>query len=336
MANPANAPLGLLTSSDVALQLRYQELLLDIGVYNQGTPSFLGTFCRQTVNKEVRVSQAAQRFRRAPKDFAVDPQWDRHAYRDITLPTPVAYQLAAGVTREAIERGISLEEVSTINADSINAHTRALQQLVLQSMLLSGGFWDGSLSLAPPAFKQNAAFTTSHNHYLAIAASQSGSTGVYIPTLTILNTARTHLVHHGYGLSGGLVHLINSANAATIVNQAEWNTTANYVSTPTIADLQAKGIIQGQPFNTGAGIVSVEDWVPPNYILTVDTSVAPVHWRETEGADGRGLIVDVDQDFVKRISKYRFYGSAKVTQRSAGVVTYLASGTWADYTGFEV
>jgi hypothetical protein len=282
------------------------------------------------------VSQAAQRFRRAPKDFSNEPQWDRHNYRDIDLPTPVAYQLAAGVTREAIERGISLDEVSTINADSINAHTRALQQLVLQSMLLTGGFWDATQTLAPPTYKQNAAFTTAHNHYIAANASQDGNTGVYIPTLKILNAARQHIIHHGYGLDGGLVHLINSANATEIVNQAEWNTTANYVSTPTIADLQAKGIIQGQPFNTGAGIVSIEDWVPQNYILSVDTSIAPVHWRETEGADGRGLIVDVDQDFVKRISKYRFYGSAKVTQRSAGVVTYLASATWADYADFEV
>lgn len=318
---------GLYTTDAVPTSILYTELIRDLGLYNQSNPSFMERFCTRTTKKTVRVAQQAARFYKAGSDLA-RPDWDRNLYREIALSEPVKYQAAVGYTREALERGMSSAEIRDLDQDARNADTRLVQELCLKGMLNDGGFWDAAMTTAPPAFKSNT-FTTSHDHYHQAAASG-------IPTLAHFTELKVDIVEHGYGLGGGLVYFFNSQVAGRIENKAEWNTTSNYVSTPTIAKLQAEGIINGPVFNIAGVPAAVEDWVPDYYILAVDVNARACHWRDTEGVDGRGLIAEVDRDFVKNITEYRRYGSVKVTQRSAGAVYYLNSGTWADYTGWSV
>jgi hypothetical protein len=318
---------GLYTTDNVPTSQLYTELIRDIGLYNQADPQFIERFCTRTTKKTVRVSQQAGRFAKAGSDTS-EPDWDRFAYREISLGEPVKYQLAEGYTREALERGMDSSEIRDLNADALLADGRLTQEIVLKACLNDGGFWDATMSLAPPSYKSNT-FATSHDHYLKSAASG-------IPTLSMFTEMQQHIIEHGYGLSGGLVCFINSDAAKAITDKAEWNTTSNYVSTPTIARLQEQGIINGPVFNVAGIPVSVNDWVPQYYMLMVDASVKFAHWRDTEGVAGRNLVVDVDEDFVKNITSYRRYCSATVTQKSAGVVYYLNSATWADYTGWTV
>jgi hypothetical protein len=318
---------GLYTTDNVPTSQLYTELIRDIGLYNQADPLFMERFCVRTTKKTVRVAQQAGRFKKSGSDMA-HPQWDRNLYREITLGEPEKYQLAEGYTREALERGMDSSEIRDLNADAVSADGRLLQEIVLKAMLNDGGFWDATMSLAPPSYKSNT-FATSHDHYLASNASG-------IPTLAFITDMQTHIVEHGYGLNGGLIVLINSVQSEAITNKAEWNTTSNYVSTPVIAQLQAAGIINGPTFNAAGIPVSVNDWVPSGYMLMVDVNARLCHWRDTEGVGGRNLIIEVDEDFVKNITEYRRYVSCTVTQKSAGCVYYLGSGTWTDYTGWTV
>lgn len=318
---------GLFTTDNVPTSQLYTELIRDIGLYNRADPLFLSQFCVRTTKKTVRVSQQAGRFKKAGSDMAT-PAWDRKAYREISLGEPVKYQLAEGYTREALERGMDSSEIRDMQADALLADQRLLQEIVLKACLNDGGFWDASMTLAPPSYKSNT-FETSHDHYL-----KSNASG--IPTLAMITEMQDTIVEHGYGLTGGLVCLINSDQAKKITDKAEWNTTSNYVSTPTIAALQSAGIINGPTFNAAGIPVSVNDWVPASYMLMIDTSVKFAHWRDTEGEGGRNLITEVDEDFVKNITEYRRYCSCTVTQKSAGCVYYINSGTWADYTGWTV
>ena len=318
---------GLYTTDNVPTSQLYTELIRDIGLYNQADPLFLDQFCVRTTKKTVRVGQQAARFAKAGSDMA-HPDWDRFAYREVSLSEPVKYQLAEGYTREALERGMDSSEIRQLNADAVSADQRLLQEIVLKACMNDGGFWDASMSLAPPSYKSNT-FATSHDHYLA--ANVAG-----VPTLAHITEMQQTIIEHGYGLGGGLLCLINSDQAKAITDKAEWNTTSNYVSTPTIARLQEAGIINGPTFNAAGIPISVNDWIPPYYMLMVDVNARFCHWRDTEGVGGRNLIIEVDEDFVKNITEYRRYTSCKVTQKSAGCVYYLNSGTWTDYTGWTV
>jgi len=318
---------GLYTTDNVPTSQLYTELLRDITLYNKPDPLFLSQFCTRTTKKTVRVGQQAGRFAKAGSDMG-RPDWDRFAYREISLGEPVKYQLAEGYTREALERGMDSSEIRQLNEDAKSADQRLLQEIVLKSMLNDGGFWDASMTLAPPSWKSNT-FTTSHDHYKASNASG-------IPTLAMITEMQDTIVEHGYGLTGGLLCLINSDQAKNITDKAEWNTTSNYVSTPTIAALQSAGIINGPTFNAAGIPISVNDWVPAGYMLMVDTAVKFCHWRDTEGTAGRDLIVEVDEDFVRNITEYRRYVSCTVTQKSAGCVYYINGASWTDYAGWTV
>lgn len=317
---------GLYTSDNIPAQQLYTEHMRDIGLYNQTDPSFLSLFCTKTTKKTVRVSQQGMRFSKAG-EMGGSPL-DRTAYREFTLSDPVAYEAQAGFTKQAFERGVSADEIADQVADAKAADNRLIQEAVIKSMMNDGGFWDASMSVAPPDYKMNT-FTTSHEHYFDLA--QSGT-----PILANFTAMQSTIVEHGYGLDGGLVVFMNNAQATAITNAAEWLTTSNYVSTPAIAQLQSEGIINGPTFNIVGIPVSVNDWVPANYILMVDVNAKPCHWRETEVPAGRGLVTDLDEGFHSIISGYRRYVSCKVTKRSAGAVMYVNNATWADPTGWTI
>jgi len=327
------AATGLYTTDNVSVQLLYTEFLRSIELYNRDRNNFRDLLCQTTRKKTARVAQRSMTFRPAGSDSA-EPDIDSIGYRDITLPDPQAYELAEGFTKKAIEQGVSSEEMRAQHQEALNADRRLIQQLVLKAMLVSGGFWDGNMSVAPPSYKANS-FQTSHTHYLATAASGT-------PTLAMFATLKQHILEHGYGdpLNGGaLVAFLNSANAANIENAAEWQTTSNYVATKVIEQLQSDGL---WPSNVGGQVMSavgvpiiVEDWVPENYILMVDYKVRPLRWRLPEGQGTEGLIVDTASDFQWLISKYRRWGSVKVVHRGAGACYYINGSSYSDPT-FEI
>lgn len=315
---------GLYTTDNVATSQLYTELARDITLYNKQEQSFLERFCKRTTQKTVRVTQQAQRFKKAGRDMD-EPQWDRHVYRDIDLTAPVPYQLSSGFTKLALEEGVSSAEIRDLQADAIAADQRLLQETVLKSMLNDGGFWDASMSLAPPSYRSNT-FLTTHDHYLA--ASVSGTIAT-----THVTDAKQHIQEHGYGLDGGLVAFINSAQAELLENVAAL--TNNYMPTPTISQLQSQGVI-GSVGTVIAGVpLVVNDWIPAYYMLVVDLNTTPCRWRDVEGT-GTGLITDTEDDFLKNLTKYRRWVSSTVVHKGAGVCYYLNSGTWTDPTGWTI
>ncbi len=191
----------------------------------------------------------------------------------------------------------------------------------MAAMLKDGGWWDASMSLAPPAYKMNS-FATSHDHYLVYDVSG-------IPTVGIVAAAKKHIVEHGYGINGGFIGFWNSATAEQVEELAEWNTTSNYVTTPTIAALQSAGIMPEETFTAVGVPFIINDWVPEYYMLIVDSNVKPLHWRDVEGS-GKDLITQTTDDMYKLIEEYRRYASVTVTQRGAGVAIYLNGASWSD------
>ncbi|MGE4406396.1 hypothetical protein [Pseudomonas sp.] len=327
------AATGLYTTDNVPVQQLYTEFIRSIELYNRERNSFRDVLCEVTRKRTARVAQRSMAFRPAGSDTA-QPDVDRLVYREINLPEPVAYELAEGFTKKAIERGVSSEEMRAQHQEALNADRRLIQQLVLKAMLVSGGFWDGNMSVAPPSYKSNS-FQTSHTHYLAQAAAG-------VPTLAMFAELKQHILEHGYGdpLNGGaLVAFINSANAQQIENAAEWQTTSNYVATRVIEQLQSDGLwpasVGGQVMSAVGVPIIVEDWVPENYILMVDYKVRPLRWRLPEGPGVEGLIVDTDDDFRWLIKRYRRWGSVKVVHRGAGACYYINGANYTDPT-FEV
>lgn len=306
---------GLYTTDNVAASKLYTEFMQSVELTAPRRQLFRDLFCERTEKTTVRVTQSALRFVQGGFDESEPPR-DRTMYRDISLPTPRKFELAAGFTKEAWERGLDASEVRALGQDALLADERLIQELVLGAMLTDGGFWDANMTLAPPAFQSNT-FSTSHDHYLA--ANAGG-----VPTLAHVAAAKATLVEHGYS---GFLGFWPSSMTQLVEGKAEWNTTSNYVSTPVIARLQEYGIMPEETF-VAAGVPFVQnDWLPDNYFLVVATNVRPCHWRDVEGP-GKDLITNEIDDFTKTITQYRRYGSVKVTQRGAGAVYYLGG---ADY-----
>jgi len=316
------APQGLITTDNVPSSILYTEITRSIELTAAERELFRDLFCVRTEKKTVRVAQSAARFRTGGDDHG-EPGWDRYLYRDISLSEPVKYHLAVGHTKEAWERGLSSQEVRDLAQDAMKADERLIQELVIAAMLKDGGFWDASMSVAPPAYKMNS-FTTSHDHYLAYNVSGS-------LTLAHIAAAKQDILEHGYAQNGGLMGWMNSAQAEKLEGKAELNTTSNYVTTPTIARLQEAGIFPEKPITIAGVPLVVNDWVPENYILIVDTNVKPCYWRDVEGP-GKDLITETEDDFTKVVTMYRRYGSVKVTQRGAGACIYLGGASWTDPT----
>lgn len=306
---------GLYTTDNVASSKLYTEFMQSVELTKGSRELFRDLFCNTTQKKTVRVTQSALRFVAGGSDLSTPP-WDRTRYRDIALPTPRKFELAAGFTKEAWERGLDASEVRTLQQDVLRADERLIQELVLSAIMTDGGLWDGSMTLAPPAYQSNS-FLTTHDHYLA--SDTSGE-----PTLALVADGKHHLVEHGYE---GFIGFWPSSMAELVEGKAEWETTSNYVTTPTIARLQERGIMPNETFVAAGVPFMVNDWVPENYFIIVATNVKLCHWREVEGP-GTGLIAHSTDDFNKTIDEYRRYGSVKVTSRGAAVVYYLNSGTY--------
>ena len=319
---------GALTTDDVSTQMLYNEMIDSVERHNEMDRNFKSLFCGEPTQK--RTAQVRQRGMTFELRGADTNQPDmQHVPRtNITLHDPVDWALNASITHRTWEAGMSSDEIREAHAEALDADNRLLTQVIVQQALTDGGWWDATV--APPRYKMDVHLAT-HDHYLA--ANVAG-----IPLLAHFTNAKQHIIHHGYP-ADDIVSFINSAQAATIENRAEWGTAPGPMPTPVMARLQEFGFT---PSFKAAGIpVYAENWIPQNYMLMVCLTPKPMRWRITDNAATADLIVRtmVANDFDMSI-KYCFieeyvrWTSATIVQRGAGVAYYLAGAAYVNPTGF--
>jgi hypothetical protein len=294
---------------------------------------FKSLCARATRKKTARVYTTGAEFTKAGEMNS--PPVTKQAYDEIDLTKPQAYELAAGFTKYAIAEGVDAEDYRGQTAQALLAADRVRTKVVLRSMMVTGGFWDATMTTAPHAYKAYTAPTTSHNHYEASAASG-------VATVAIMTYIKDHILEHGYGETGTLVGFMNSDTAKTIEDKAEWETTANYVGTPFLESLQTRGLwpsTVARPSMEVVGIpIVVEGWIPQYYILVVDLGFGDkiCRWRENETGLETGLVVDTTDDFKQRLEQFRLWGACNVVHRSAGLAYYLNGGAYVDPTAYDI
>ena len=333
---------GMYTSGDIVLQRLYNEIVRMVDM-DANTPNpFRSLLCRDTTKEKVRITQRQQRFYKGSEGASPDHQ--KLGWADMTLPDLAFYELGSAASATAIEQGMTAEEARDMAIDALGADFRLQQQLVIEAVMTSGAFWDANMTVAPPPYKIST-FATSHNHYTGV--NQSG-----VPTLANITAMKHNIIEHGYGTTdngGALVCFLNSGNAESIENAAEWKTTSNYVGTPILETLQKSGLwpsgIAGAWMQAAGIPLIVEDWVPANYLVMLDLGVPDkmCRWRlpDTDpsfGINTKGLIMETGADKFKwLITRYRRWGSCMVVHRGAGAVTYLSSAqsAYVSPTGFQ-
>lgn len=329
MADPV---LGPKTSDDIPAELLRTEFIDSVERHNEADRNFKNLFCKTTRKDTVEVRQRSMVFQKSGAD-STTPDFQHLEYQRITVPDPERYLCRPGLTRAAWEAGLASDEVREMHSEALDADSRFITQMVLQEMLTDGGWWDAAMTTAPPPFKMNT-FATSEDHYLA--ANVAG-----VPAYAHWTNAKHHIQEHGYGFTGqggcSVISFMNSEQGEQVENVADWvDATNTRMDTAVLERLQTYGLT---PQFTVAGVgVVLEDWVPENYLLFVDSNVKPCHWHLTDNSEADNLMVLMHDDNVQYygVGDYIRWGSAKVTLRGAGCCYYLDSATWTDPTGFEV
>jgi len=324
---------GALTTDDVPLHLLYTEFIDSIRKHNEQDRNFKSLFCQPaTKDRVVEVPRRSMRFYESGED-TTQPDYQHIAHDEIDLDEPRRMLAAAAVTQKAVEKGISSTQVRNHHDEGLRADFRLIQHAVLKSCLTTGGWYDGTMTTAPPSFKKNT-FTTAHSHYLA--ANVAG-----VPTLNEFTNAKQHILEHGYG--GPFFAFVNTAQAEQIENAADWTNAPGPLPTPLMTKLQEMGMV---PFIRAAGVtVYAEDWIDEDYMLVVSLEETPCSWRipEGKGVGVEGLMVhSALKGSEAMLSKYNFieeyvrWVSCNVLHRGAGVAYYLAGAAWTDTTGWYI
>jgi len=312
---------GYLTSDEViALQT-----ILNQGVdrYNQEDRNWKALFCNDTTDMYVRVMQRSQSMEEVGEDTSL-PAVQTTAYQTITLPAPKRYALRNGVTRAAIDQGVTEEQVRTDYEEAYLADGRLLIKYCTRAMLLDGGWWDATAT--PPTWAENS-FTSSHDHYVAV--NQGG-----VPNLANFVTAKRHIQEHGFGLGNSIACFMHGDTVGTIEKIPEFSTAPGPMPTTYLDALQRNGLVPGGNISNVA--VFPTDWVPKNYAIFVDMARKPLHWRNPRGAAANGALQvyrpdTSDMDWAGKQSIVR-WASAKVTLRGAGLAMYFSGSSWTDPT----
>jgi hypothetical protein len=300
------AKTGYFTTDDVATNLLYQEYKDELALWNSIPDSWLSEFCVRTTDKTVRIAQRSQNMRRTSESSAEKPPIDHSIYREITLTDPYVYELGVGFHKKAVEKGIHSEEVRTNFADALLADRECVRENIIAAMMTSGGFWDGSMTVAPPRYGQNT-FLTTHTHYLAASASSTA-------TITYIGALKRTITEHGYGRRG-LLGFWNGSMATRWEYKAEPLTQYGY-GTSMIDKLQLLGIpLEGTYPIDGVPWV-IDEGVPDGYLVLVDPFAKPIRWRDPEGlGTGAGLIAEGTDDFFEVSELLRRWGSATTVIR---------------------
>jgi hypothetical protein len=325
MASPSVfAELGALTSDNIPLSQLYTDIRDAVENYNQADVNFKAVLCETTTQHSVWIDQRGMAFRKASEASTPDMQHIPVAKFD--LPFPEDYALATAVTQRDIDLGISSVQVTTRGAQAIEADKRLLEAFVIREALVSGSWWDGTETVAPPPYQGNI-FDTDHNHFMA--KNRSG-----IPTHQDFVNLKQHLVHHGFGRD--VVGWMNSQTAAELAKVAEDQPAATYFLpvTETTQALQKMGY--DSPMVLGGIPTYANDWIPVGYIAAWSTAgQRPFMWRDPEGAARDGGLrawSRVPDERYEFFETYVRWCSVKCIKRGQGAVMYLGSDSWSDPT----
>jgi len=314
---------GALTSDQVPLEALRTDIIGAIRQHNESDATYKDLLCKVTTDETVRVLQNPKQFERGGSDTGAIPM-QRHHYQDISLPKPDKRVLGSGIAQDAVDQGITSEQVYEEHQSSIEADKNLIQECCMAAMLLDGGWWDASAT--PPAYKMNT-HTSSHDHYLAYNVSG-------VPTFAHVSAAKLEIQHHGAGLApGSLTMLINGAQAKQLEDYAALNTAPGPMPTAMLERLQKAGLTPN--FEIDVEAIKKEDWVPENYAVMFDHTKPPLWWRTPKGRAKDGKLQfyrTQDQPDYYWEESYVRYVSAKVGLRGAGVGMYFGGASWTDPT----
>lgn len=316
---------GPVTSDGVALDTLRTRIDRFMAEYRAtGMPTLRSIFCQRDWRDTIRIYQNPKTFRDGGQDTPEVPL-DHLEYQEITLPEPRKKVLGGGITQDALHDGLSADEVVWEWESSRDAHIRLENQWTMRAMLRDGGWWDASVA---PARHANNTMASSHDHYLAYAAS-----GVL--SLTHCNRIYRHLDEHGYGRD--VVLMLNGQNLELTADLADWATDINAM-TPAMEVLQTAGF---KALKQGGGLTIVQnDYCPLHYGIAIDLGAdrKPLAWRDAKlpGIDG-GLQTFREGPNIQYYEKreYLCWVGSAVQLRGAGVAIYLNNAAWSDPTVTE-
>jgi len=311
---------GAFTTDHVTAQQLYTEFTESVAVQNEQGVPFRTQLCKETTQKTVRVRQRSMTAQKLGADTTV-PDRQHMEYREFSLSEPVRYGVATAMTRESFDRGVSSDEMREEHAEALRAMSRYATETIISASMTDGGWWDATMTAAPPPYKMNT-FATSHDHYLAYNVAG-------VPALSHFIDLKRTIQEHGYGR---VVAFMHGDNSALIEKKAEWAAATDLSAGGVLADLQKLGVT---PAFMAAGVpVAVEDWIPENYLLAFCLDEKPLRWRHPEGTENSDIytVDSVPDGQYRFITEYYSYRSAKVVHRGAGAAAYLSSATWTDPT----
>ena len=328
MADPIYGPY---TSDNVPAEQLRTEFEDSTAMYNAEARDFRTELCKTTTDNTVRQRQRSMRFLKSGQDTTT-PDMEHQDYQEITLTDPSRYMLRAGMTSYAWElENPSSGTLREIHNEALASDRRLSTQIVLESMLTDGGWYDAAMTEVPPPFAMNT-FLTTHDHYLAYNVSG-------VPAYAHWTAGKRNVQEHGFGISSGgatqLVSFINGAQAEEIENVADWVDTTERMDTALLETLQRMGLT---PSFMVAGIPVVKnDWIPENYMTIFDPGEKICRWKVTDNPVTENLMVHMQEDNAQYhgVGTYVRWGSSKVVLRGAGVSIYLGGASWTDATGWE-
>jgi len=262
---------GPLTIDGVPLQQLYMDTITDIGVNTERTQDLIGMFAgAPTIKSTVAIRMRGMEAKRRGMEGG-NAAVQHMPTNMISLDEPVAFEWAAGITRDAWERGMTSDEVMAQSAELTATDRRLVTQAILNAMFRDGAWYDGSCPWAPPPFEGNT-FAVTHNHYLTYAASG-------LPTQTIMADCKRHLAEHG--VFGNVTAWVHGSSITAIEKLGELADNAT-MNTPFIQALQTQGFTAGFTMN-GVPVIG-SDWVPEGYMLVfaMPEGRKPLRWRRTE------------------------------------------------------
>lgn len=314
--------LGPLTSDSVPLEMLYTEITDSVERHNEIMRQYMTLLCGAPTQKRTKhIRTRSMQFEDSGSDTTVANR--QHVDRgSIDLEDPVRKILRAGITARAWEEGISSDEVREHYAEAVDADKRLITEKVFKTGLTDGGWYDATMTVAPPSYAMNT-FQTTHDHYLAYNVSGT-------PTIDAIVDAKHHITEHGYDKN--LVLFLNNDEIANIEKLAEWASPSGDMSSPVIQSLQKFGFTPS--FEASGVPIVADDWVPSGYGLMWCLSFKPFTWRITDNSVTANMLA-FEKDAT---AQYKWEGdfvrwiSCTVTAPGAGVAMYFNSGTWTDPT----
>jgi len=313
---------GLFTYDDVDTRMLYKEFQQGVQIYNEIEWGLMSQFIRTTTKESVRVWQRNMEFTAAAQGYMED--WQK--LRAMEIPVPLReWELGYAFTKKAIQDSTA-SELKETQAESLRADQRLMAKRFFYTCLTPGvagstskGFWDANMAAAslraPPSWKGNTTFTTSHDHYVA-----SGSADI---SLSDFSALKREIREHGY--SAPLFLFMNLQEVEACEDLAGWTTamTSNSII-ETVATKGFEVIKQFQGFT-----LIQDDWCPPGYLLAIEGRIKPVTMREPLSPRGRGLKLWEGPYTAYPLSEsyYSHRFDMAVVHRGAGAVRQIAT-TW--------